>query len=329
MPDPVTKLNRICRGPLSLLLGLSLLAASSLAQGEAARRKDKTPDAAAEFPDELVHWQPIAKNPVFTAEGPGHWDAKIRERGWILREGDEYRLWFTGYDGKREDRKLLGYATSHDGLQWSEWPTNPLVHNHWVEDVNVTKHGDLYYMFAEGEHDNHSELLTSKDGIKWDWHGEIEVRAADGKSPANKPCGTPTAWFENGTWYLFYEWLDRGDWLAKSNDPISGVWTNVQDEPVLNTGPGAYDKDMIAIDQVLKYKGAYYAIYHGSGSGEAMPRTWNTDIAKSTDLIHWTKYANNPVVEDNKSSGELVPEGNGFRLYTMHDRVDVFEPNAK
>lgn len=329
MHEPVTKLFRICRGAMAMLWGLSLLAAGSWAQAVEARGEDKTPESTSEFPAELVHWTPIAANPVFTAQGPGHWDEKIRERGWILHEGDEYRLWFTGYDGKREDRKYLGCATSRDGVNWTQLPTNPLVLDHWVEDVNITKRGDLYYLFAEGEHDNHAELLTSKDGTKWDWHGEIEVRAADGKSPAKKPCGTPTAWFENGTWYLFYEWLDRGDWLATSKDPLTGVWTNVQDEPVLSTGPEAYDKDLIAIDQVMKYQGVYYAIYHGSGSGEAKPRTWNTDIAKSTDLIHWTKYSKNPLVEDNKSSGELVPVGNGFRLYTMHDRVDVFEPSGK
>ena len=97
--------------------------------------------------------------------------------------GETYRLWFTGYDGEKEDRKFLGYATSTDGLHWSVWPTNPLVYEHWVEDVNVVKQGDLYYMFAEGEHDNHSELLTSKDGIKWDWHGELEVARRMASNP--------------------------------------------------------------------------------------------------------------------------------------------------
>jgi hypothetical protein len=288
----------------------------------------QTPSQADEFPSELVKWSPNPSNPVFKAEGPDHWDVKIRERGWIIHEGGEYRLWFTGYDGKREDRKFLGLATSSDGLNWKPSPKNPLVRDHWVEDVNIVQHDGLYYMFAEGEHDNHAELLTSHDGVSWEWHGELEVRAADGKQAAKKPCGTPTVWFENGKWYLFYEWLDQGDWLAKTSDPLTGVWTNVQDEPVLRTGPGAYDKDMIAIDQVLKYDGVYYAIYHGSGSGTAMPRTWNTDIARSIDLVHWTKFARNPIVDDNKSSGELVPVGNGFRLYTMHDRIDAFEPSA-
>jgi len=42
------------------------------------------------FPPELVRFRPYEKNPVFKAAGPGHWDARIRERGWILREGDRW-----------------------------------------------------------------------------------------------------------------------------------------------------------------------------------------------------------------------------------------------
>src|SRR5829696_7898516 len=34
-----------------------------------------------DFPPELVNWRPSPGNPIFTAEGPGHWDVKIRERG--------------------------------------------------------------------------------------------------------------------------------------------------------------------------------------------------------------------------------------------------------
>ncbi len=281
------------------------------------------------FPAELVKWQPRQGNPIFRAEGSGSWDVKIRERGWILHDGKEFRLWFTGYDGTRDGIKLLGYATSSDGLKWQRSPKNPLVRNHWVEDMCVVWQGGIYYMFAEGPEDNHAVMLTSLDGVEWKWHGPLEVRTADGAHSAKKPCGTPTVWFENGAWYLFYEWLDRGVWLAKTRDPLSLVWTNVQDEPVLVPGPADYDRDMIAVDQVLKLRDAYYAIYHGSGSGKLVPRTWNTDIARSTDLLHWTKYTKNPIVVGDKSSGELVPIDGHFRLYTMHDQVDVFESTAK
>jgi hypothetical protein len=280
--------------------------------------------SATEFPLELVEWAPCKGNPVFRSEGPGHWDAKIRERGWILCEGNTYHLWFTGYDGTREGIKLLGHATSTDGLHWIRSSKNPLVRDHWVEDIMVVKHGDTYYMFSEGPEANHAEMLTSNDGIEWKWEGSLDIRMADGGRPAERPCGTPTVWIENGTWYLFYEWKDQGVWLARSKDPLSRVWINVQDEPVLSLGPAEYDKEMIALNQVIKYRGAYYGFYHGSGGGT--PRTWNTNVARSTDLVHWTKFPHNPIIADNKSSGIVVPCRRGYRLYTMHDQVDVFQP---
>lgn len=283
------------------------------------------------FPAELVKWKPIAQNPVFSGEGAGHWDVKIRERGWILKQGDLFRLWYTGYDGTREGIKLLGYATSPDGLKWTRWPANPLVKDHWVEDVNVVVDDGIYYMFAEGKDDNHTVQLMSTDGIEWKWVGPLDVRSANGVAPSKRPCGTPTVWIENGVWYLFYEWGDKGVWLATRTDPLNQIWTNVQDEAVLKLGPGEYDKEMIAVNQVFRHRGAYYAIYHGSGPvpDVTKPRTWTTNIARSVDLVHWDKYPGNPIVPGDRSSGIVVPLDGGFRLYTMHDHVDVFESDGK
>jgi hypothetical protein len=283
--------------------------------------------ASGTFPPELVEWSPRPGNPVFTAAGPEHWDVKIRERGWILREGPVWHLWFTGYDGTRDGLKRLGYAESHDGIHWKRTAKNPISGEHWVEDMMVVKCGDTYYMFAEGTENQFSVMLISKDGIDWKWQGRLDVRLADGKRPVEEPVGTPTVWIENGKWFLFYERLDKGVWLARTDDVCSKVWTNVRDEPVLVPGPAAYDKEMIALNQVVRYKGAYYAFYHGSGDAMS-PRTWNTNIARSADLVHWEKFSGNPLIEDNKSSGIVVPMGRGFRLYTMHDRVDLFEHQA-
>jgi beta-1,2-mannobiose phosphorylase / 1,2-beta-oligomannan phosphorylase len=310
---------------VSVVLALAALVAGQWVGGAAACAQAVATEREVRFPAGLVNWSPRNDNPVFIGAGVGHWDDKIRERGWILREGNVYRMWYTGYDGKRDDIKLLGHATSTDGIHWTRSPKNPLVRDHWVEDMMVVHEGGTYYMFAEGEHDNHAVMLTSPDGIDWKWEGELDVRASDGKSPAKRPCGTPTVWVEKGVWYLFYEWGDKGVWLAKTTDPRSRVWTNVQDKAVMQLGPGEYDKDMMALDQIIKRGEAYFAIYHGSGSGEKVPRTWNTDIARSTDLVHWQKYERNPIVDDNKSSGQLVPVSGRYRLYTMHDQVDVFE----
>ncbi len=49
------------------------------------------------FPEELVHFVPYKKNPVFAGTGSATWDNQIRERGFILREDNAYYLWYTGY----------------------------------------------------------------------------------------------------------------------------------------------------------------------------------------------------------------------------------------
>src|SRR4051812_7517905 len=89
-------------------------------------------DHESEFPSELVNFVPFRGNPVFTA-AKGQWDARIRERGWILREDGLYRLWYTGYDGTADGLRMLGYATSIDGIHWTRHPRNPLLKDVWVE----------------------------------------------------------------------------------------------------------------------------------------------------------------------------------------------------
>lgn len=277
------------------------------------------------FPVELVEFQPYAGNPLFTGQGPGHWDAMIRERGWILREDDGYHLWYTGYLGARQDVKYLGYATSPDGLTWTRHPDNPVYDDHWTEDVMVVKHNETYYMFAEGR-DDVPHLLTSTDRIHWTCIGKLDIRDTNGQPLTTGPRGTPVAWLENDTWHLFYERYDKGIWLATSKD--MAVWTNVQDEPIFVPGPDPHDAKAIAFNQIIKHDGRYFAYYHGLGSAPPWD-TWSTSVAASPDLLNWKKYPNNPIVRDNQSSGILVHDGKQYRLYTMHPAVAVHFPRQK
>lgn len=299
----------LCR---SLLLALiSCLAASASLAGE-------------EFPRELVEFQPYSGNPVFTAAGEGHWDVKIRERAWILRDEKEWRMWYTGYDGTPEGIRRLGYATSTDGLAWKRAGDVPQIAEGWVEDAQVLRHGNGYLMFAEGERDR-AQWFTSPDGLVWKREGTLDIRQVNGQPISDGAFGTPAAFFEEGRWNLFYERGDRGVWLARSDD--LKVWTNVQDDPVLSLGDDSYDSFMIAVNQIVKHDGRYYAYYHGTGSREK-PRLWSTNVAVSTDLVHWKKYSRNPLLpeRDNKSSGFLVHDGTRYRLYTTHEKVDVHLP---
>jgi sucrose-6-phosphate hydrolase SacC (GH32 family) len=271
----------------------------------------------------LIAWQPIPENPVFTGTGRDTWDRKIRERGYIL-VGDDgtYHLWYTGYAVDRPTTMSLGHATSRDGVHWTRDPANPIFTASWVEDMCVVRHDGTYFMFAEGKHDI-AHLLTSADGRTWTDRGSMDVRKTDGTPISAGPYGTPTARFENGTWYLLYERGDQGVWLATSKD--LKVWTNVKDDPVIAMGPEPYDQAAVAVNQVVKRDGAYYAFYHANS---ARPwKDWTTCVARSRDLVHWEKYPGNPIIKNNCSSAILVrtPQGED-RLYTMHPDVRVFVP---
>jgi hypothetical protein len=277
------------------------------------------------FPSELVEFTPYEHNPVFEGSGPGHWDEAIRERGWIMKEDGVYYLWYTGYNPPESNPKRLGLATSADGIHWTRYPDNPIYSERWVEDMMIVKVDGVYYMFAEGAND-HAELLTSTDRVHWAWQGVLDIRKAGGEPLDPGPFGTPAAFHEGGTWYLFYERDDEAIWLATSKD--LKTWTNVQDEPVIKRGPGAYDRAMLALDQIVKYQGHYYAYYHGL-IPHSSPKEWTSDVAVSPDLIHWEKYPGNPILAQDHSSPVIVAEGAQFRLYTMHPSVCLYLPKAR
>ena len=281
---------------------------------------------ATQFPPELIDFVPYKQNPVFTGTGTDTWDRIIRERGYILREDSIYKMWYTGYKGNENPTKYLGYATSNDGFTWMRYSDNPIFNEYWTEDVQVVKMEGTYYMVAEGVNDI-AHLLTSTDGIHWQREGDLDIRKVNGETIDPGAYGTPTLWFEEGKWYLFYEREDLGIWLATSND--LKVWMNVQDDPVIKRGPDAYDKEAVALNQIIKYQGRYYAYYHASPDENW--NTWNSNVAVSADLIHWEKYAKNPIVSPdslnrNSSSPILVHDGSRYRLYTMHSSVRVYFP---
>ncbi len=273
------------------------------------------------FPREIVDWVPATVTPVFMGAGGDAWDRKIRERGWVLYDPDDrlFHLWYTGYNDDRSPNKFLGHATSRDGRDWSRDPANPLVTDSWVEDVCVLKAEGTYWMFAEGK-DDIAHLLTSPDGKRWTERGPLDIRKVDGSPIRPGPRGTPTVWVEGPTWYLFYERGDLGVWLATSRD--RRVWTNVSDEPVLPMGPDTYDSQAVAVNQVLKRDGVYYALYHANSKRPWAD--WTTCVARSRDLLHWEKYAGNPIIANNRSSGVLVDGPSGTFLFTMHPEVCVF-----
>jgi sucrose-6-phosphate hydrolase SacC (GH32 family) len=306
-----------------LLVLFCMFLGSACRSGEKTRSGD---NVSVEFPKEMVRFVPYAHNPIFSGTDTDTWDRHIRERGYILYEDSLYKMWYTGYVGGDNDPKSLGYATSTDGIHWTRYPGNPIFTQRWTEDVYVIKNEGKYYMYAEGKNDV-AHALISDDGLVWKDLGDLRMHYVNGDSIPG-PYGTPTVWIENGKWYLFYERNDSAIWLATSVNPIT--WTNVQDEPVLKTGPDPYDAGAVAANQIIKFRDRYYMYYHGSSDKNwdkpGAASVWTSNVAMSTDLIHWKKYPGNPIVEGDHSSPILVFSHGKYDLYTMHDKIWLYLP---
>jgi len=302
------------------LTGIILLALS------ACNTTKKASNNAEEFPSEMVSFTPWQGNPLFAGTGTGTWDKKIRERGYILYEDGLYKMWYTGYNPDIAEPKFLGYATSTDGISWKRYSDKPIFSGKWTEDMIVVKHEGTYYMYAEGENDV-AHKLTSPDGINWEEQGDLILLTTKGDT-IQGPYGTPSVWIEDGKWYLFYERDDLSIWLAQSTDKLT--WKNIQDEPVIALGPDKYDIGAVAADQVVKYKSRYFMYYHATDRLDwqhpSSHVVWTSNVAMSTDLIHWTKYPGNPFIKGDYSSAILVFDGEKPSLYTMHSEVCRFLP---
>jgi len=271
-----------------------------------------------------IQWNGVETNPVFTGR-PGKWDDLIRERGWVMKDGDTWKLWYTGYNKSEQPVTMrLGYATSADGITWKRWSDDSIYGESWVEDMMIIKRDDHYFMFAEGAGDQ-AQLLESDDGIHWSRTGTLNIRQVNGEPIKPGPFGTPTVFVQDDVWHLYYERNDAGIWLARSTD--LKTWTNVSDDPLIVPGPDDYDARMIAMNQIVRIDDRYIAVMHGTGT-PLKPRQWCTYFAESTDLLNWKKSPQGPVlpIAGNKSSGVLVHDGTNWRLHTMHSQVDVWLP---
>lgn len=275
--------------------------------------------------------------------------------------------------------RRLGHATSVDGFDWSKQTVSaPLTTSPpdvWIEDMDIVQRNGRYFMFSEGDDDDMGHMLVSDDLQVWtddqtadlalrrdfDAHTKrrnmIDLRSKDGSKAIVPPYGTVVNWIDDdgvlpdlgkrGSWYIFYEHKDLFINLAKAvqfdSRGTPKVWQNIQDTPVIPLGSaGSYDDFEVALDQVFRYDGRFYAYYHAlSKYDQDHPldpvkntHNWTTCLAASDDLVHWQKFSGNPVVpngetkaEKNKSSAKLILDRGGkLRLYTTHPDVRIYLP---
>jgi hypothetical protein len=117
--------------------------------------------------DDGVHWQRHPASPVLDLGGEGTWEDWMVGVAEVLREGEAYRLWYSGVSAadladEAIDTPGVGFAYSPDGVQWTRWLHNPVLHTldpphdqavdwhgPWAPTIVLAPSRDRYVMLYE------------------------------------------------------------------------------------------------------------------------------------------------------------------------------------
>lgn len=73
-----------------------------------------------------INWVKYAGNPILVT-GINTWDSIYVQDPHVIKEGNEYHMWFGGGDNDTYYSQQVGYATSQDGINWIKSPLNPVL----------------------------------------------------------------------------------------------------------------------------------------------------------------------------------------------------------
>jgi predicted GH43/DUF377 family glycosyl hydrolase len=230
-----------------------------------------------------VTWKWRARaDPVITRGVQGEWDAVDVLNPSVIRQGDEYYNFFSGYDGKGWH---TGLAVSLDGVTWR-------------------KQGKILSAAGNGS------AIASGDGILYYYQAGDPVEIGLARMNTSKqwvrnpapvlPVGPYGSWDERGVadpyviragggrYYMFYLGMDRAQrqrlGVATSSDGVT--WYKLRANPILELGEyGAFDANGLGEPAVWTARGYYWMLYTGRDRSEVR----RMGLARSRDGVRWEK----------------------------------------
>ncbi len=225
-------------------------------------------------------WQARA-DPVITRGAPGEWDAVDVLNPSVIRQGDQYFNFFSGYNGQSWH---TGLAVSLDGVTWR-------------------KQGEILSAAGNGS------AIASADGILYYYQAGDPVQIGLARMISRKqwvrsaapvlPVGPYDSWDERGvadpyviragqSYYMFYLGMDRAQrqrlGVATSSDGVT--WYKLRANPILELGEyGAFDAKGLGEPAVWTARGYYWMLYTGRDRNEVR----RLGLARSRDGVRWEK----------------------------------------
>jgi predicted GH43/DUF377 family glycosyl hydrolase len=141
-----------------------------------------------------INWAKYPGNPVMPVTAP--WEGTNLEGQSVIKTDAGYQMWYAGYDTSN-DKAMLGYATSPDGINWTKHPDNPIFTpadpSQWdgysVDEPDIHYWDGTYHMWYKGWKKPFGVSwighATSSDGVHWE---------RDPDNPVLLTTNSPDAW---------------------------------------------------------------------------------------------------------------------------------------
>jgi predicted GH43/DUF377 family glycosyl hydrolase len=249
-----------------------------------------------------IIWIKNAASPVLNVGSSGSWNDNMVRTPTVIFDGALYHMWYSGHD---DAIYRIGYATSPNGIVWTQHPTNPVFDfgpsGSW-DDSHVTfpsviQIGSTYHMWYSGVGTigvGRIGHATSSDGITWTRNPASPVILEEQSgSWEDLHAYNSIVIYDSGTFHMWYSGNDGTTFrLGYATSPDGITWTKKPTTPVLNRGPGgSWDQERARMPSVL-FDGAIYHMWYTGYDGSTM----RIGYATSSDGLSWTKSLSNPVL---------------------------------
>jgi predicted GH43/DUF377 family glycosyl hydrolase len=224
-------------------------------------------------------WQARAE-PVLSRGAAGEWDAGDVLNPSVIREGDTYYNFFSGYDGQTW---RTGVAVSSDGVKWRKQGQILPAGN---GSAIATENGVLYYYQAGDP--VRIGLAKSNQKDQWTDQGASVLAVGPYDSWDERGVADPYVIRAGAMYYMFYLGMDRAQrqrlGVAMSEDGVK--WHKLRANPILELGEyGAFDSNGLGEPAVWAARGYYWMLYTGRDRAEVR----RLGLARSRDGVRWEK----------------------------------------
>lgn len=190
-----------------------------------------------------INWTRYSKQIVFSKGGTGQYDGKSISNPRVIKDGNIYRLYYSGLDNWGNPRRIF-MATSSDGIVWNRFfdfilESSPSIswENRGVYPGDIVKTDSGYYMYYCGINFNgitEIGLATSSNGINWNKYVNNPVLSNTNYWEGQGGVSHPSVIFDEGLFKLVYMGRStfqdqKGFGIASSID--GKLWTKDKDNP--------------------------------------------------------------------------------------------------